>query len=56
MTRRSTHDKNTRKLTKIGSSYALTLPIDIVRELGWQEHQKVVLSKKGKGITIRDWE
>jgi antitoxin component of MazEF toxin-antitoxin module len=55
MARRNTYNKNTRKLTKLGDSYALTLPIDMVRELGWREKQKVVLSKRGKGIVIKDW-
>jgi antitoxin component of MazEF toxin-antitoxin module len=54
--RRSTHDKSTRKITKLGDSYALTLPIDLVRELGWREKQKVVVRKRGKGILISDWE
>ena len=54
--RRSTFDKSTRKLTKSGDSYALTLPIDLVRELGWREKQKVVVVKRGKGIMIVDWE
>lgn len=54
--RRSTSDKNVRKITKSGDSYALTLPIDIVRELGWRETQKVVVTRRGKGILIKDWE
>ena len=53
--RRNTYDKNIRKITRSGDSYAITLPIDIVRELGWREKQKVVLSKRGKGIMIKDW-
>jgi antitoxin component of MazEF toxin-antitoxin module len=53
--RRSTYDKNIRKITKSGDSYALTLPIDIVRELGWRETQKVTVAKRGKGILIKDW-
>jgi len=56
MSRRNTYDKNTRKLTKLGDSYALTLPIDIVRELGWRENQKVIVKKRGKGMVIVDWE
>jgi antitoxin component of MazEF toxin-antitoxin module len=56
MTRRKSYNKNIRKLTKSGASYALTLPIDIVRELGWREKQKVVVKKRGKGMVIVDWE
>ncbi len=54
--RRSTHDKNIRKITKLGDSYALTLPIDLVRELGWRKGQKVVVTRRSKGILIKDWE
>ena len=54
--RRNTHEKNIRKITKSGDSYAITLPIDIVRELGWRERQKLVVTKRGKGIIIKDWE
>ncbi len=56
MARRNSYDKNTRKLTKLGDSYALTLPIDIIRELGWREKQKITVVKRGKGILITDWE
>ena len=57
MPRRRLEDKNIRKLSRIGDhSLGLTLPIDIVRELKWQEKQKVVVKKRGKGILITDWE
>ena len=56
MGRRKLEDKNIRKLTKFGGkSIAVTLPIEIVRELGWREKQKVVVKKKGKGVYIEDW-
>jgi antitoxin component of MazEF toxin-antitoxin module len=56
MARRNTYDKDIRKITKLGDSYALTLPIDIIRELGWKKRQKVVVKKRGKGVVIVDWE
>ena len=56
MGRRKLENNNIRKLTKLGGkSTAVTLPIEIVRELGWREKQKVVVKKKGKGIYIVDW-
>jgi len=56
MPRRKLHQRNIRKLTKLGgSSIGLTLPIDLVRELGWRERQKVVVTKRGKKLTIVDW-
>ena len=51
-------DKNIRKLMRMGregGSMGLTLPIEIVKELGWKERQKVVVKLKGKEITIKDW-
>ncbi len=47
---------NIRKLTKIGrKSIGLTLPIELVRELGWKEKQKVVVKKVRGGVLVRDW-
>jgi len=47
---------NVRKLTRVArSSIGLTLPIELVRKLGWKEHQKVVVSFTGRHLTIKDW-
>ena len=49
-------DRNVRNLTKTGGhSIGVTFPIDIVRELGWQERQKVVVKRQGKKLVIEDW-
>jgi len=46
-----------RKLTKVaGVSYSVVLPKDMVKSLGWKEHQKLVVRKWGKKIVIEDWE
>lgn len=56
MPTRKLEDKNIRKLTKVGrQSIAVTLPIEIVREFGWREKQKVIVKKSGKRIVIEDW-
>lgn len=56
MARRKIEDQGIRKLTKIGrASVGLTLPIELVRELGWREKQKVVVKKIKGGVEIRDW-
>ncbi len=55
MGRRKLHEENIRKIKKSGDSYAITLPITVIRELGWREKQKVVVEKRGKGILIKDW-
>ncbi len=56
MARRKVEDSNVRKLTKIGAkSLGLTLPIEIMRELGWREKQKVAVKVERKKIIISDW-
>jgi len=56
MSNRKSSEKNIRKLSKMGKkSVGLTLPIEIIRELGWKEKQKVVVKKAGSKIIIRDW-
>lgn len=51
-------EKNIRKIQQSGKrgSYRLTIPVEIMRELRWREHQKVVVRRRGKKITIEDWE
>jgi len=59
MPRRKMSKRNIRKITKVGGrSYAITLPIEIIRSFKWKEKQKVILkiNKKRKTITIKDWE
>jgi hypothetical protein len=47
--------KEFRKLTRIGKrSIGLTLPIELVRSLGWREKQNVVVKKSGGALVIRD--
>jgi antitoxin component of MazEF toxin-antitoxin module len=58
MARRRLKDRNIRNLGKIGNgSYMVTLPIEYVRELKWQDNQKVTveLDKKAKRLIIKDW-
>lgn len=47
-----------RHLTKIagGSSYAVVIPIEFIRQMGWKDHQKLVIRKYGSKIVISDWE
>lgn len=58
-TRRKRGEENIRKLTKIsgGSSYGITLPIDIIRRWKWKERQKLQLEvdEDTHTIIIRDW-
>jgi antitoxin component of MazEF toxin-antitoxin module len=53
---RKISESNVRKLTRLGKvSLAVTLPKDILDELGWREKQKVVVERKGQTIVIKDW-
>ena len=53
---RKIQEQNVRKLTKVGrQSIAVTIPIEIVRELKWKTKQKVVVERVRGGIVIKDW-
>ena len=57
MARQKLEDRNVRKLTRTGrgKSVSVTLPIEYVRDLGWKDKQKVVITKKGSALVIEDW-
>jgi len=58
MAKKST-EKNIRKITKIGKySYAVSIPISVIRAWKWQERQKVILEtdNKKKIIKIKELE
>lgn len=57
MAQRPFEERNIRKLTKTGRgrTVSVTLPIELVRELGWREKQRVVVKKRGGGLLIEDW-
>ena len=55
MTRRKTEDKNIRKVFKSGSSYAVTIPLEIAKNLKIKKGQKVVGEQRGRKIIIEDW-
>lgn len=49
-------NRNVRKITKVGGkSLAVTLPRDLITELGWKEKQKVIVKKVRGGLLIKDW-
>ncbi|MCX6765834.1 MAG: hypothetical protein NT136_02655 [Candidatus Moranbacteria bacterium] len=51
-----TQKRDIRKITKIGKkSFAVTIPIDTVRSLGWRERQRVAVKRIKGGVTIRDY-
>ena len=52
---RKKKDRSIRKIQQSRGSYYITVPIDLIRELDWRERQKVVVKKRGKGLSIVDW-
>ena len=44
------------KITRVGkTSLAVTIPIEMYKELGWKEKQKVVVKRVRGGVEIKDW-
>lgn len=57
MGRRPLSQRNIRSITKLGKkSYAVTIPIDQIRKLGWREKQKVVVTISKNRVIITDYE
>jgi len=55
MTNKKSGKEKVRKLTRIGKlSMGITLPIALVRELGWREGQRVTVIKKNGALVVRD--
>ena len=52
-------DENIRKLVRVGGdhTYSVTLPIEAIREFGWQEGQQVTVEvdRSNKQFIIKDW-
>jgi len=49
-------ETNIRKLTKVGKkSIAVTIPIEIIRELGWRDKQRVTVKRIKGGLEIKDY-
>ena len=49
-------NQNMRKITKVGGkSLAVTLPKELVANLGWKEKQKVIVKRVRGGLLIKDW-
>jgi len=56
MPRSKKEERKTRKLTKVGKkTIAVTIPIEIVRDLKWKEKQKVTIKRVRGGVFIKDW-
>lgn len=60
MARTNLNNRNIRKLSRVGNgkTYSITLPIEAIREFGWQKKQKLEMEvdSKNKRLIIKDWE
>lgn len=53
MARRKLSEENIRKIQKTSRSYYVTIPVELVREFGWEVGQEVVVEKhNNKTVTI----
>ena len=49
-------ERHIRKIMLVNDcSFSITLPKEIVQELGWRKKQKVTVKKNGNKIIIEDW-
>ena len=49
-------NKEIRRLTRVGKrSFAVTLPAEEIRNLGWKEKQKLTVKKVKGGFLVKDW-
>jgi antitoxin component of MazEF toxin-antitoxin module len=56
MPRRKIHKRHIRNIQRSrGGTYLISIPVDVMRKLKWQERQKVEVKLRGKTITIKDW-
>lgn len=55
MTRRKLDEENIRSLMKIGSSYAVTIPLEYVKKLKWKEKQKVEVKLVQDRVVVKDF-
>lgn len=55
MADKSYKERNVRKITKNGTSHSVSIPVEILKKLGWREKQKVTVKLYRKKVIISDW-
>jgi bifunctional DNA-binding transcriptional regulator/antitoxin component of YhaV-PrlF toxin-antitoxin module len=56
MGRRKIGQEKIRNIQKSNGSYLVSIPIELMRELGWAERQRVVITRSGRGkLVIEDY-
>lgn len=56
MARREIGKEDIRNIQQSRNTYHVSIPIKMMRELGWQERQKVRFRREGKKLIVEDWE
>lgn len=57
MPRRKIGEENVRKIIKSNNgAYLISLPIEYVRQLKWQDNQQLKVLLNGKKLIIEDWQ
>lgn len=52
MGRRKIGDEKVRSIQKSNGSYLVSIPIELMRQLGWREHQRITITRYGKNKLI----
>jgi antitoxin component of MazEF toxin-antitoxin module len=56
MGRRKIGQEKIRNIQKSNGSYMVSIPIELMRQLGWRERQKVFITRSGRGkLVIEDF-
>lgn len=55
MARRKIGKENIRNIQKSNGSYLVSIPIELMRTLGWQTRQRVIITRSGKKLIITDY-
>ncbi|MEM6998100.1 MAG: AbrB/MazE/SpoVT family DNA-binding domain-containing protein [Patescibacteria group bacterium] len=53
MARQNTEESSVRSLTVVGKkTYSISIPIDLIKVLGWQKGDKLVVRRKSKTLVV----
>ena len=56
MGRRKIGDEKVRSIQKSNGSYLVSIPIELIRQLGWRERQRITITRSGKTkLIIEDY-
>ena len=54
MANRSYKERSTRKIQQSNGTYYITIPKELMGELGWREAQNVLVTRTGTKLVIQD--